>query len=41
MAAFLIADVTLTDDAWVYVTWGTVTNGASYSQTWTIAYTLA
>ena len=36
-----ITPVTLTDDAWVYVTWGTVTNGASHSQTWTIAYTLA
>lgn len=36
-----LTPVTLTDDAWVYVTWGTVTNGASHTQTWHIAYTLA
>lgn len=35
-----LTPVTLTDDAWVYVTWGTVTNGASHTQTWHIAYTL-
>ena len=39
--AAALTPVTLTDDAWVYVTWGTVTNGASHTQTWTIAYTLA
>lgn len=38
--AAAITPVTLTDDAWIYVTWGTVTNGASHTQTWTIAYTL-
>ena len=36
-----LTPVTLADDAWVYVTWGTVTNGASHTQTWHIAYTLA
>jgi hypothetical protein len=35
-----LTPVTLTADAWVYVTWGTVTNGISHSQTWHIAYTL-
>ena len=35
-----LTPVTLTDDAWVYVTWGTVTNGASHTQTWHIVYTL-
>lgn len=35
-----LTPVTLADDAWVYVTWGTVTNGASHTQTWHIAYTL-
>lgn len=39
--AAALTPVTLTDDAWVYVTWGTVTSGASHTQTWTIAYTLA
>lgn len=38
--AFL-TPVTFTDDAWVYVTWSTVTNGASHTQTWTLVYTLA
>lgn len=36
-----LTPVTLTNDAWVYVTWGTVTNGASHSQTWHIVYSLA
>jgi len=36
-----LTPVTLADDAWVYVTWGTVTNGASHTQTWHIAYSLA
>ena len=36
-----LTPVTLADDAWVYVTWGTVTNGVSHTQTWHIAYTLA
>jgi hypothetical protein len=35
-----LTPVTLTDSAWVYVTWGTVTNGASHTQTWHIVYTL-
>lgn len=38
-AAFL-TPVTLADDAWIYVTWSTVTSGASHTQTWHIAYTL-
>lgn len=33
--------VTFTDDAWVYVTWTTVTNGQSFASTWHLAYTLA
>lgn len=33
--------VTFADDAWIYVTWTTVTSGASHTQTWHIAYTLA
>jgi hypothetical protein len=41
VGAAAITPVTLTDDAWVYVTWGTVTSGVSHTQTWTIAYTLA
>lgn len=36
-----LTPVTLADDAWVYVTWSTVTNGVSHTQTWHIAYTLA
>ena len=32
--------VTFADDAWIYVTWTTVTSGASHTQTWHIAYTL-
>jgi hypothetical protein len=36
-----LTPVTLAADAWVYVTWGTVTNGASHTQTWHIAYTNA
>ena len=39
--AAALTPVTLTDDAWVYVTWGTVTAGASHSQTWNLVYTLA
>lgn len=39
-AAFL-TPVKFTDDAWIYVTWDTVTNGASHTQTWHLAYTLA
>lgn len=38
--AVLLTPVTLTADAWIYVTWGTVTNGVSHSQTWHIAYSL-
>lgn len=40
LGAALLTPVTLTDDAWVYVTWTTVTSGASHTQTWHIAYTL-
>lgn len=32
--------VTLTDDAWIYATWTTVTSAVSHQQTWHIAYTL-
>lgn len=39
-AAFL-TPVQFTDDAWIYVTWSTVTSGASHTQTWHLAYTLA
>jgi hypothetical protein len=39
--AAALTPVTLTDDAWVYVTWTTVTNGASHTQTWNLVYTLA
>lgn len=39
-AAFL-TPVKFTDDAWVYATWDTVTNGAAHDQTWHLAYTLA
>jgi hypothetical protein len=35
-----LTPVILAEDAWVYVTWGTVTNGASHTQTWHIAYDL-
>jgi hypothetical protein len=35
------APVTLTDAAWVYVTWTTATAAASHTQNWTITYTLA
>lgn len=38
-AAFL-TPVKFTDDAWIYATWDTVTNGAAHDQTWNIAYTL-
>ncbi len=36
-----LTPVTLADDAWVYVTWTTVTTAVSHAQTWHIAYTLA
>lgn len=36
-----LAPVKLTDDAWVVVTWGTVTNAASHTQVWTLVYALA
>lgn len=39
--AAALTPVTLTSDAWVYVTWGTVTAGASHTQTWNLVYTLA
>ena len=35
------APVTLTAPAWVYVTWGTITNVSSQTQVWTITYTRA
>lgn len=38
-AAFL-DPVTFTDDAWIYVTWTTVTGASSHQETWHIAYTL-
>lgn len=38
--ATFLTPVTLTDDAWIYVTWSTVTSAASHTQTWHIAYTL-
>lgn len=37
-AAFL-APVTLADDAWIYVTWTTVTNGQSFASDWHLYYT--
>lgn len=39
--AAALTPVTLTDDAWVYATWTTVTSGASHTQTWNLVYTLA
>lgn len=35
-----LAPVKLADDAWIYCTWATVTNGVSHTQTWTIVYVL-
>jgi hypothetical protein len=34
------APVTLANSAWVYVTWGTITNVSAHTQVWTITYTL-
>lgn len=39
-AAFT-SPVSFTDDAWIYVTWTTVTNGQSFASVWHLAYTLA
>lgn len=40
-AAAFLTPVTFTDDAWVYVTWATVTSPAAHKQVWHLAYTLA
>lgn len=36
-----LTPATFDQDVWIVVTWGTVTNGVSHTQTWNLAYTLA
>lgn len=36
-----LTPVSFTQDVWIVVTWTTVTSGASHTQTWNLAYTLA
>ena len=40
IGAALTTPVQFTDDAWIYLTWTTVTGGSSHNETWHIAYTL-